>query len=742
MQLNIMISAKDFQRESSGSKPYLSEHDEVDPIEINSTIMGSMKKAGKWEIKISAQVKLNVRTDKNVIISSQLFELSDDRNSLSLIQENSKVFEKPLKFEESIVISDKLEPLNKGQYKLIYQATSKQDEHNTYGGNQELLFTVGENSVQKGWVANPAPYPGPQNNSDYAQQNLDYECHSSENRPRRSIKDQSNSTVQSSRMNTDIIEASEVILNGEWRFLNREKQVRPVRDAKVEVWYYSLNECKWKNPVNTFTDDQGKFTASYNKVTDAFKWELKLLFENNYASVQSGTGIVWSHEHYEKDLSIGEDLEPTLIEPESIAEKAAWLYDDIVRSYAFLLGSKTPGNQAVVVWTPGEIRKSNAVFSLTKNKVYVNDRAVNSPNSTIHELGHFYMYDLYGNWFPPSFCNSPGRHVYNGTTEPGCAWIEGWAHFLSLAVNGSSMYRYSNGSIWDAEHTKDYDHNGDHVEGRVTGALWDLYDSAIDGLDTKQYSFEQIYRTMYKDRLNNFEAYWNKWKELGFDKSASDCLLQNEIKYSQHNKLPVWPPTKVTGPKSAVFEVKGQGGMGTIKTSMYSQKTDTWLELFADEELTKRLVFDDDSAGNGYSQLNYLMETNKSYFVKLTNYEEGKPVYAEVTFSSLPSDSSFNLEISPFAPGFVNGQKEMIFKIVGSGEKVTIDTSRLDIRSDTYLEVYSDSELKKLMVQDDDSAGDLYASVSIYLEYGKTYYVKVRNYFNGNPVYAKVSVKL
>jgi len=120
-----------------------------------------------------------------------------------------------------------------------------------------------------------------------------------------------------------------------------------------------------------------------------------------------------------------------------------------------------------------------------------------------------------------------------------CAWTEGWANFWAIYVKGSPyLFGYNlENKDWD---TPDWD-DGDEVEGRVAGALWDIYDE-LGG-----YCYEPDYFDQYDGEFNDdiwdtfcdgphdtFEDFWDEWKvgksdEVFFD--ANGSLYQNTIDY-------------------------------------------------------------------------------------------------------------------------------------------------------------------------------------------------------------------
>lgn len=180
-----------------------------------------------------------------------------------------------------------------------------------------------------------------------------------------------------------------------------------------------------------------------------------------------------------------------------------------------------------------------------------------SPDVIIHELGHQYMYNASGTWWWPNVgdmleCLSHGIRDQENAL---CAWSEGWADFLALAVNGDACFDWNNTPCsglnletptWG---TPGWNNNGDEVEGRVAGALYDLFDEANDGLDQTTFGFAPIWtivRTAPHEQ--NFAGFWSSWKAQGYNQHrAVQAIYQNTIDYDT-------PPTIANLPDRTVLQ--------------------------------------------------------------------------------------------------------------------------------------------------------------------------------------------
>lgn len=167
----------------------------------------------------------------------------------------------------------------------------------------------------------------------------------------------------------------------------------------------------------------------------------------------------------------------------------------------------------------------------------------------LHEYGHWVMYVAYNSWFPITYCPSP--HYINLYSHPNCGWTEGWADFFPLACQSwertlyDSVFEWGTGSWIDLEPptwgTSGWD-NGEGVEGRVAGALLDIFDQQSDGYDiwarthgSFPHAFAEIWDTLRNGgHHNNIDEYMVAWKTRGHTVGMllAASLWQNTIDYA------------------------------------------------------------------------------------------------------------------------------------------------------------------------------------------------------------------
>lgn len=162
-----------------------------------------------------------------------------------------------------------------------------------------------------------------------------------------------------------------------------------------------------------------------------------------------------------------------------------------------------------------------------------------TPWVVTHELGHGVMDDVYEDNFPNAERACFPTHFVDKRSGPICAWNEGFADWYASAVLNLPDIPGGRGNIETATWgTPGWD-DGDAVEGRVAGALWDLFDGANDGTDTYQDTLANLWNTFLDHRATTFSQYWTARGQDGRDVSdrALGALFQNTIDYGFRQQL-------------------------------------------------------------------------------------------------------------------------------------------------------------------------------------------------------------
>lgn len=176
------------------------------------------------------------------------------------------------------------------------------------------------------------------------------------------------------------------------------------------------------------------------------------------------------------------------------------------------------------------------------NGIFIPNGGEQSADVVVHELGHQYMYNASGWWGVDVSCFN--HNIFSRTSWL-CAWSEGWSDFFALAINSSdTCFDFgigpcgAGGAQFENLETptwRDGKPEGDGVEGRVAGALYDLFDTVSDGTDHAGFGFSPIW-TIVGDNTSEdrFGMFWLMWRTLGYNGHYGvQSVYQNTIDYDE-----------------------------------------------------------------------------------------------------------------------------------------------------------------------------------------------------------------
>jgi hypothetical protein len=237
-------------------------------------------------------------------------------------------------------------------------------------------------------------------------------------------------------------------------------------------------------------------------------------------------------------------------------EGAMWIFQDMRQAWEYVWNHTTPSTDAGSVtarWEPG----SNSLAPCFSGScfypgpggpqgIFIADTDKSSAGTVFHEIGHQYMYTMTDGWW----YNSPTcwYHEVFKQSDVSCAWSEGWAEFFAV-ISGPDGLGYIDieTPTWPAP--GDQRETGETVEGRVAGALYDLWDITNDGWDQIGFGFDPIHAVVFVYTPNRFSQFWDGWKSRGLEKHfAVQSIYQNTIDYDtppRFNNLP--NPTLLQG---------------------------------------------------------------------------------------------------------------------------------------------------------------------------------------------------
>ena len=239
--------------------------------------------------------------------------------------------------------------------------------------------------------------------------------------------------------------------------------------------------------------------------------------------------------------------------------------------------------QQVVARYPFEAWEHYHITGFYAQEIHIpNIDVARSPDVILHEYGHHVMWYAYGGAFPTSFCPDP--HYFSRISHVNYAWTEGWANIVPLVVLDDPVYtrrnRFSVNLETPDRQTLNWD-DGDAVEGRVAGALWDIYDASPDyddGYDKFGEGFLEIWNPFERQNDNNFSQFWAEYQTGKPDVSPQLlALYQNSIDYipSAPAYTLAWtnPPTSVPVGETfrmefTISDLTSSAGHGGVSVSL------------------------------------------------------------------------------------------------------------------------------------------------------------------------------
>ncbi len=236
--------------------------------------------------------------------------------------------------------------------------------------------------------------------------------------------------------------------------------------------------------------------------------------------------------------------------------EALWIFQDLRNTWHYFYntyyknGNPYDSGIANVIWEPG-VNGYMGINSSYTTPVYIfiADNSKNSMDVVVHEDAHKVMINANGYWYVDSNCF---QHSIPRASDFKCAWAEGWADFLPLVVNNDQCYNFGKDKC---QGTADQDYYnlelhsrmdnwndfnwGESVEGRVAGALYDLYDSNNEGMDRIFRGITPIANYALKNPpIQTFQDFWNLWKANEPDTFLSGLTLYwNTIMYININQI-------------------------------------------------------------------------------------------------------------------------------------------------------------------------------------------------------------
>jgi len=313
-------------------------------------------------------------------------------------------------------------------------------------------------------------------------------------------------------------QAGTINITGHWWYWYNTTHGLPITKAKVEI--YDEETAGTDYLGSTYTDYNGYY--SFGPISnndgpgeDGLDIIVTVNATSSAARVINSTGVVYSYQ-----TPTFEDVPDGTIDinwPTPYDQRGAWWifcsHFGLTRGWYYLHNEVNYNTARATARWPYE-EHPHYHFG---GEIHLPDSACWSHDSILHEYAHHVMWTLYGD-LPPSMTPHYMTQQSNSTT----AWVEGWAHFFPLAVFNDPIYTIAINATHGLSYDLEAHHwcsdgwdDGDEVEGRVAGALWDIFDSQNDSApwyyDSFSDGFHRIWNITRDNTLDTFKEFWDAW---------------------------------------------------------------------------------------------------------------------------------------------------------------------------------------------------------------------------------------
>lgn len=319
---------------------------------------------------------------------------------------------------------------------------------------------------------------------------------------------------------------------GYWYFLDEDSNKVPVKYATVHVYDEDINI--WTGKIttdflgSTKTNENGYWAIGFQNTDHggAAGQDViaKLFSATQEIKVKYYSDNLYSWQTHKidqlKDGATADFGSYTIIDNN---KGALNIYDTLVDGFCFLYPAYANPGTCFVQWEYGGNKSS--YYDRGKD-VCIKSGDANYRDIILREGAKNFLWNINGGWLPQTL--SQASYIISQKTDAFTAWVDGWAYFFPLIVKNDSCFNASNWSC-NVELTSNVWEHGDEISGRVTGALWDLYDSQSDGFDNCSFDFSKIWTVIRRGKIGEFKDFWNAW---GFSRHNAVCAIyQNTIDY-------------------------------------------------------------------------------------------------------------------------------------------------------------------------------------------------------------------
>ncbi len=310
---------------------------------------------------------------------------------------------------------------------------------------------------------------------------------------------------------------------------NGQPEYAPLVNATIRIWD-SDSFCGDDELLGvTATNAEGRYSLAVDNgdCTGTVDVYAQALPENNQVRVLE-RALNGGHVQYKFNTAVHEDagsgtldLGTYRVEGPGYNQRACLLFDHVNVAWIAVseVGYNTP--QTLAYYGPLVDRVIDGSAFNEPNHIEIDGPAAESFDTCVHEFAHVVTYFTDDN---PVGNPCGGTHYFNTPNTVGCAWQEGFADFMPVAVNDDGTYDYPGGGFETMEllPREWYEDmplaDGPRTEGAVARALYDLYDDGDDnpagwqiGRDRYDGTFARVFDVLLDHNIATFSGFWQWW---------------------------------------------------------------------------------------------------------------------------------------------------------------------------------------------------------------------------------------
>ncbi|MBP0726862.1 S8 family serine peptidase [Bacillus sp. RG28] len=364
-------------------------------------------------------------------------------------------------------------------------------------------------------------------------------------------------------------------------------------------------------------------------------------------------------------------------------------------------------------------KKENSTLDTAINEYYRDKNnlflsLINEYNQAIEEFNHSKPLEL------SSYENGVAG-VYNFTISPG------GSQSMNMNVGDTDYYNFTASSSGTMTASLSVPSNADYDLQVLTSNDVVLGTSAAGTGQSESVSFSVTAGSSYKVKVYYYSGATGSYTVSlsNITPSIASIYLNSPVDISlSSGEYRVYSFTPSSSGNYQLF-TGPYGGFGG--------PNDTYLELYSNSSLTNMIASDDDSNGNTFSKIKTYLTAGTTYFLKVRHYSSTGSLYTRLTVQvdvpptqPIYSDSPIDVNVN------ANEYRTFSFTPTETGKYrfYTTPYGDGDTSSDTFLELYSNSNLTNILAFDDDSNGQSFSEIFYELTAGTTYYIKFRGYNN------------